>query len=184
MFDRVLDTAIISLQNQLKMRRKEEATLFLNDVLGENGSKMITDKVNLLPGLILIRYLSRQHVFGVISSRTQTNADVFVLKKKHLDVVLSHYPQIRKQIIETAEERQRLVRERAEAAARKKKEEEERKKQEELERQKNLKELDSADGESTKKEGTVSDSKNGNEGGSSNQEVSQGFFLKGLIFTS
>ena len=115
-------------------------------------------------------------MFGVISSRTQTNADVFVLKKKHLDVVLSHYPQIRKQIIETAEERQSLVRERAEAAARMKGEEE-RKKQEELERQKNLKELERADGESAKQEGTVSDSENGkNEGGSSNQEVGNGIF--------
>ena len=119
--------------------------------------------------------MSKQHVFGVISSRTQTNADVFVLKKKHLDVVLSHYPQIRKQIIETAEERQRLVRERAEAAARKK--EEEKKKQEELERQKNIKELERADGESAKQEGTVSDSENEkNEGGSSNQEVGNGIF--------
>lgn len=66
--------------------------------------------------------------------RTQTNVEMFVLKKKDLDVVLSHYPQIKKQIIETAEERQRLVKERAAAFAKKKKEEEEaakRKKEEE-----------------------------------------------------
>ena len=132
--------------------------------------------------LIFLRYASSQQVLGVISSRTQTNADVFVLKKKHLDVVLSHYPQIRKQIIETAEERQRLVRERAEAAAKKK--EEERKKQEELERQKTIKELESADRESTKQEGTFPDSENKNEGVSSNQEVSKGSFLKELIFAS
>ena len=96
--------------------------------------------------------------------------------------MLSHYPQIRKQIIETAEERQRLVRERAEAAAKKK--EEERKKQEELERQKTIKELESADRESTKQEGTFPDSENKNESVSSNQEVSKGSFLKELIFAS
>lgn len=50
---------------------------------------------------------------------------MFVLKKKDLDVVLSHYPQIKKKIIETAEERQRMVAERAAAFAKKKKEEEE-----------------------------------------------------------
>lgn len=50
---------------------------------------------------------------------------MFVLKKIDLDLVLGHYPQIKKQIIETAEERQRLVKERAEAFAKKKREEEE-----------------------------------------------------------
>ena len=50
---------------------------------------------------------------------------MFVLKKKDLDVVLSHYPQIKKKIIETAEERQRMVAERAAAFVKKKKEEEE-----------------------------------------------------------
>lgn len=64
------------------------------------------------------------------SIRAQTNADVFVLKKKDLDVVLSYYPQIRKQIIETAEERQNMVKQRALAAQAKKKEEEDRKKEE------------------------------------------------------
>ena len=43
------------------------------------------------------------------SVRTQTNADLFVLKKKDLDAVLGHYPHIKKQIMETAEERQRMV---------------------------------------------------------------------------
>lgn len=61
------------------------------------------------------------------SVRTQTNADLFVLKKKDLDVVLGHYPNIKKQIMETAEERQRLVKERAKVAAAKKAEEERKK---------------------------------------------------------
>jgi len=54
---------------------------------------------------------------------------MFVLKKSDLDVVLSHYPQIKKKIIETAEERQRMVAERAAAFAKKKKEEEDAKRQ-------------------------------------------------------
>ena len=65
--------------------------------------------------------------------RAQTNCDLFVLTKHDLDEVLSHYPAIRTKILETAEERQRMVRERAAAAAAKKKQEEEdrKKKQEE-----------------------------------------------------
>lgn len=39
-----------------------------------------------------------------------------------LDEVLTHYPQIRKKILETAEERQRMVAERAKAFAKKKEE--------------------------------------------------------------
>ena len=54
--------------------------------------------------------------------RAQTNCDVFVLTKKDLDEVLTHYPQIRKKILETAEERQRMVAERAKAFAKKKEE--------------------------------------------------------------
>ena len=53
---------------------------------------------------------------------------MFVLKKKNLDVVLGHYPQIKKKILETAEERQRMVAERAAAFAKKKKEEDDAKK--------------------------------------------------------
>ena len=52
-----------------------------------------------------------------------------MLKKSDLDVVLSHYPQIKKKIIETAEERQRMVAERAAAFAKKKKEEEDAKRE-------------------------------------------------------
>ena len=67
--------------------------------------------------------------------RAQTNCDVFVLTKQDLDEVLSHYPQIRKKILETAEERQRMVKQRAAAfAAKKKQEEEDKKKKEEEDR--------------------------------------------------
>lgn len=51
------------------------------------------------------------------SVRTRTNVDMFVLSKRDLDEVLSHYPQVKKQIIETAEERQNMVKQRAAAAA-------------------------------------------------------------------
>jgi len=51
---------------------------------------------------------------------------VFVLTKKDLDEVLTHYPQIRKKILETAEERQRMVAERAKALAKKKEEDKKR----------------------------------------------------------
>ena len=65
-------------------------------------------------------------------SRAQTNADVFVLTKKDLDEVLTHYPQIRKKILETAEERQRMVAERAKAFAKKKEEDKKREEENKL----------------------------------------------------
>ncbi|RMX52129.1 hypothetical protein pdam_00015157 [Pocillopora damicornis] len=66
------------------------------------------------------------------SIRAQTNSDVFVLTKKDLDEVLSHYPQIRKKILETAEERQRMVAERAKAFAKKKEEDKKREEENKL----------------------------------------------------
>ncbi|KAK3754984.1 hypothetical protein QZH41_004423 [Actinostola sp. cb2023] len=68
------------------------------------------------------------------SIRTKTNCDVFVLTKADLDEVLTHYPLIKTKILETAEERQRMVAERAAGFAAKKKEEEDRKRQEEEDR--------------------------------------------------
>lgn len=65
-------------------------------------------------------------------SRAQTNCDVFVLTKKDLDEVLTHYPQIRKKILETAEERQRMVAERAKAFAKKKEEDKKREEENKL----------------------------------------------------
>jgi len=65
-------------------------------------------------------------------SRAQTNSDVFVLTKKDLDEVLTHYPQIRKKILETAEERQRMVAERAKAFAKKKEEDKKREEENKL----------------------------------------------------
>ena len=66
------------------------------------------------------------------SFRAQTNCDVFVLTKKDLDEVLTHYPQIRKKILETAEERQRMVAERAKAFAKKKEEDKKREEENKL----------------------------------------------------
>lgn len=66
--------------------------------------------------------------------RTKTNCDVFVLTKADLDEVLTHYPLIKTKIRETAEERQRMVAERAAGFAAKRKEEEEQKKKEEEDR--------------------------------------------------
>lgn len=43
-----------------------------------------------------------------------------MLTKEDLDEVLTHYPEIRKKIFETAEERRRMVAERAKAFAKKK----------------------------------------------------------------
>ena len=54
--------------------------------------------------------------------RAQTNCELFVLTKKDLDEVLTHYPQISKKIRETAEERQRMVAERMKKFAKKKEE--------------------------------------------------------------
>ncbi|KAJ7372502.1 hypothetical protein OS493_019011 [Desmophyllum pertusum] len=69
------------------------------------------------------------------SIRAQTNCDVFVLTKKDLDEVLTHYPQIRKKILETAEERQRMVAERAKAFAKKKEEDMKREEENKLKEQ-------------------------------------------------
>ncbi|XP_058949071.2 uncharacterized protein [Pocillopora verrucosa] len=69
------------------------------------------------------------------SIRTQKNSDVFMLTKKDLDEVLSHYPQIRKKILETAEERQRMVAERAKAFAKKKEEDKKREEENKLKEQ-------------------------------------------------
>ena len=57
---------------------------------------------------------------------------MFVLTKKDLDEVLTHYPQIRKKILETAEERQRMVAERAKAFAKKKEEDKKREEENKL----------------------------------------------------
>ncbi|XP_068721829.1 uncharacterized protein [Montipora capricornis] len=56
------------------------------------------------------------------SVRAKTNCDLFVLTKKDLDEVLTHYPQISKKLRETAEERQGIVAERDKASAEKKEE--------------------------------------------------------------
>ena len=86
---------------------------------------------------IVFDTMSAGRFFGEISTifscprtasvRTQTNADLFVLKKTDLDTVLGHYPHIRSQITETAEERQRMVAERARIAAEKRAEEDRKK---------------------------------------------------------
>lgn len=55
-----------------------------------------------------------------------------MLTKKDLDEVLTHYPQIRKKILETAEERQRMVAERAKAFAKKKEEDKKREEENKL----------------------------------------------------
>ena len=91
----------------------------------------------------------------MILLRTQTNADLFVLTKKDLDEVLSHYPQIRKEILETAEERQNMVKQRAAAAAaaKKKQEEEDRKKEEDRKREEEENKKRDGEGEDTKKDG-------------------------------
>lgn len=57
---------------------------------------------------------------------------MFVLTKQDLDEVLTHYPQIRKKILETAEERQRMVAERAKAFAKKKEEDKKREEENKL----------------------------------------------------
>ncbi|XP_044173366.1 LOW QUALITY PROTEIN: uncharacterized protein LOC114949688 [Acropora millepora] len=54
------------------------------------------------------------------SVRAQTSCELFVLTKKDLDEVLTHYPQISKKIRETAEERQRMVAKRMKKFAKKK----------------------------------------------------------------
>lgn len=59
----------------------------------------------------------------LIPYRAQNNCDVFMLTKQDLDEVLQHYPQIKTKILDTAEERQRMVRERAATFAKKKAEE-------------------------------------------------------------
>lgn len=59
----------------------------------------------------LIRYASLSLLF----SRAQTNTDVFVLAKEDLDEVFTHSPQIRKKILKTAEERQKMVAKRVKA---------------------------------------------------------------------
>ncbi|XP_068721896.1 uncharacterized protein [Montipora capricornis] len=66
------------------------------------------------------------------SVRAQTNSDLFVLTKNDLDEVLTHYPQISKKIRETAEERQRMVAERAKAFAKKKEEDQKREEENKL----------------------------------------------------
>lgn len=86
---------------------------------------ILTDRITAAP-----KELKRSLL--TISSRAQTNSDVFVLTKKDLDEVLSHYPQIRKKILETAEERQRMVAERAKAFAKKKEEDKKREEENKL----------------------------------------------------
>lgn len=49
--------------------------------------------------------------------RTRTTCDLYVLTKKDLDEVVTCYPLIRKKIMETAEERQRMAAERDKAIA-------------------------------------------------------------------
>lgn len=86
---------------------------------------ILTDRITAAPKEL-------KHSLLTISSRAQTNSDVFVLTKKNLDEVLSHYPQIRKKILETAEERQRMVAERAKAFAKKKEEDKKREEENKL----------------------------------------------------
>lgn len=86
---------------------------------------ILTDRITASPKEL-------KHSLLTISSRTQKNSDVFVLTKKDLDEVLSHYPQIRKKILETAEERQRMVAERAKAFAKKKEEDKKREEENKL----------------------------------------------------
>jgi len=109
-----------------------EEMFFINkgivEVVSEHENPIIFDTMS--PGRFFGEISTIFKCPRTASIRTQTNADLYVLKKKDLDDVLSHYPQIRKQIIETAEERQRMVRERAEAAAKKKQEESEKKESE------------------------------------------------------
>ena len=89
-----------------------EEMLFINkgivEVVSEYENSMIFDTIE------PVRFFGEISIIfscpRTTSFRTQTNA-VFVLKKKYLNVVLSHFPQIRKQIIETDEEQQRLLRE-------------------------------------------------------------------------
>lgn len=64
--------------------------------------------------------------------RAQTNCELFVLTKKDLDEVLTHYPQISKKIRETAEERQRMVAERMKKFAKKKEEDKKREEESKL----------------------------------------------------
>jgi len=45
----------------------------------------------------------------LLFSRAQINSDVFVLTKKDLDEVFTHYPKIHKKILKTAEGRLKLV---------------------------------------------------------------------------
>ena len=61
-----------------------------------------------------------------------------MLTKKDLDEVFTHSPEIRKKILETAEERQKIVAERAKTFTEKNEEEEEDKKSEEEHRLKVL----------------------------------------------
>lgn len=53
--------------------------------------------------------LIRNAFLSLLFSRAQTNSDVFVLAKGDLDEVFTHSPQIRKKILKTAEERQKMV---------------------------------------------------------------------------
>jgi len=104
-----------------------EEMFFINkgavEVVSEHDNPIIFDTMT--PGRFFGEISTIFKCPRTASIRTQTNVEMFVLKKKDLDVVLSHYPQIRKKIIETAEERQRMVAERAAAFVKKKKEEEE-----------------------------------------------------------
>lgn len=66
---------------------------------------------------------------------------MFMLTKQDLDEVLQHYPQIKTKILDTAEERQRMVRERAAAFAKKKAEEDAAKKKAEEDAKKQQQEV-------------------------------------------
>ena len=56
-------------------------------------------------------------VYRTASIRAATNCDLFVLAKRDLDDVLSHYPHIERQINAVAEQRRQNVRKRSEATA-------------------------------------------------------------------
>lgn len=95
------------------------------EVVSEHATPIVFDTMS--PGRFFGEISTIFSCPRTASVRAQTNADLFVLKKKDLDVVLGHYPHIRKQIMETAEERQRMVQERARIAAEKKAEEDRKK---------------------------------------------------------
>ena len=75
----------------------------------------------LAPSFSLIRNTS----LLLLISRAQTNTDVFVLAKEDLDEVFTHSPQIRKKILKTAEERQKMVAKRVKAFTEENEEDEE-----------------------------------------------------------